>query len=41
MQLGIFTQDEADRLRASLERADAEGVFFAHNNMVLVAGRKP
>jgi SAM-dependent methyltransferase len=37
---GVVTEDEVQRLRADLERADAEGAFFACANQMLVAGRK-
>lgn len=38
---GIVTNDELQRWRASLEQANAEGVFFLNGNMVLVSGIKP
>jgi hypothetical protein len=41
LQAGIITQEELRRWRSSLERADADGMFFASASMVLVAGRKP
>jgi ubiquinone/menaquinone biosynthesis C-methylase UbiE len=41
LQAGIVTQDELDRWRSNLERADAEGMFFASSSVVIVAGRKP
>jgi ubiquinone/menaquinone biosynthesis C-methylase UbiE len=37
---GIITQDELQRLHASLERADSEGCFFSSGCLILVAGRK-
>ena len=37
---GAITEQELDRWRTSLERADAEGVFFASASLVLVGGRK-
>ena len=37
---GIITDDELKRWRESLEKADAEGVFFASGIGVLIAGRK-
>jgi ubiquinone/menaquinone biosynthesis C-methylase UbiE len=41
LQAGIITQEELRRWRSSLERADADGTFFASASVVLVAGRKP
>jgi hypothetical protein len=37
---GIVSSEELDAWHASLERADADGVFFAHACMVIVAGRR-
>jgi ubiquinone/menaquinone biosynthesis C-methylase UbiE len=41
LKCGSITQDELQRWRAGLERADSEGTFFASASVVLVAGRKP
>jgi len=38
---GVITQAELQRWRASLERAAAEGVFFASGTGAILAGRKP
>lgn len=40
LSAGVITDDELQRWRESLERADAEGVFFGTGCMMLVAGRK-
>lgn len=40
LEKGIVTRIELERLRTSLEQADAEGVFFGYGCMILVAGRK-
>jgi len=37
----VITQAELQRWHASLERADAEGVFFASGTGTILAGRKP
>lgn len=37
---GIITEHELERWHKSLERADAEGVFFISGSLVLVGGRK-
>jgi ubiquinone/menaquinone biosynthesis C-methylase UbiE len=36
----VFTAEELERWRQSLERADAEGTFFCHASLILMAGRK-
>lgn len=41
LQHGVITEEEAQRWKASLSQAAAEGVFFASITGVLVAGRKP
>jgi ubiquinone/menaquinone biosynthesis C-methylase UbiE len=38
---GWVTEEELRRWHASLEQADADGVFFASSTQTLVAGRKP
>ncbi len=38
---GRVSEQEVQRLREQLERADAEGAFFAYANQMLVVGRKP
>jgi ubiquinone/menaquinone biosynthesis C-methylase UbiE len=40
LQAGVITNDELHQWRFNLKNADAEGVFFAHVNLVLAAGRK-
>lgn len=37
----IITEEELERWRAALARADSDGVFFASLTVVLIAGRKP
>ena len=37
---GMVTEQEVERWQKSLERADAEGVFFCSVSMILVGGRK-
>ncbi len=41
LETGIVTEDDVQRLRLDLERADAEGVFFACVNQMIVVGTKP
>ena len=36
---GLITEEELHRWQQSLEQTEAEGIFFAHVNAVLVAGR--
>jgi SAM-dependent methyltransferase len=38
---GALTREDVQRLHASLEAADAEGVFFCSVTMVMAVGRKP
>ena len=40
VEAGILTEAEAQCLRSQLEQADADGVYFASMNQVLVAGMK-
>ncbi len=37
----LVTEQEVQRLRAQLERADAEGAFFSYASQMLVVGKKP
>ncbi len=37
----VITEQELQRWRQSLERAQADGAFYSHVMGVLVAGRKP
>ena len=39
LSAGVVTAEELDLLRASLERAEAKGTFFAMASMVMVGGR--
>lgn len=41
VETGIVTKEEVQRLRLDMERADAEGVFFACVNQMIVVGTKP
>ena len=41
LSAGVITPTELQRWRASLEHADAEGVFFASGTGAILAGRKP
>jgi hypothetical protein len=36
----VITEDELQRWRDSLERAEAGGFFFSYGCMILAAGRK-
>jgi ubiquinone/menaquinone biosynthesis C-methylase UbiE len=40
LEKGVITEAELERLRTSLEQAEAEGVFFGYGCMILVAGVK-
>lgn len=41
LQAGVVTEQELDRFRRSLEKADQEGTYFTSITQTLIAGRKP
>lgn len=41
LKAGVVTEQELERFRRSLEKADQEGTYFTSINQTLIAGRKP